>query len=138
MTRQFLRYCIVGAAGFVVDAGILEFLVKEASADPYLARVFSFLSAASVTWLMNRRYTFRVVSQATSAEWRNYVGLMVIGAGINFGMYSACFLLVAVVQEHLWIGVAAGSVAGLVVNFMSSRAQLARKLSAKDSVSPQV
>ena len=54
VSRQFLRFCIVGTIGFVVDAGSLYLIMATTGAGPYLARLFSFMMAASATWILNR------------------------------------------------------------------------------------
>ena len=119
MTR-FLRFCVVGGAAFFVDAGVLMALTSGAGFDPYLARVVSFLAAASFTWWLNRRYTFEVEHRPTGSEWAGYVGLMVIGAAVNYGTYAAAITWWPLAREHLWVGVALGSIAGLGINFLTS------------------
>jgi putative flippase GtrA len=58
VSSRFLRFCLVGAAGSLVDAGLLQALVTLAGANPFVARVSSFLAAATVTWRLNRCFTF--------------------------------------------------------------------------------
>jgi putative flippase GtrA len=118
--KRFIRFCVVGGAAFFVDAGLLMALVSGAGLDPYLARVLSFLAAASFTWWLNRRYTFEVKHRPTGSEWAAYVGLMVIGAAVNYGTYAAAITWWPVAREHLWLGVALGSIAGLGINFLTS------------------
>lgn len=120
--RQFLRFCIVGTIGFFVDAGVLQGLVSGLDANPYAARVASFLAAASTTWWLNRRYTFGVTHRPTHAEWVRYVALMVLGAATNYGAYALAISTWDLARAYLWIGVAIGSIAGLGINFMTSRA----------------
>ena len=118
---QFLRFCVVGTAGFFVDAGVLQALVAGAGADPYAARVASFLCAASATWWLNRHFTFGVAHAPTRGEWVKYVSLMVLGAITNYGAYALAISLWDLARAHLWIGVAIGSIAGLGVNYATSR-----------------
>ena len=125
MTR-FLRFCVVGTLAFLVDAGVLTALAAGAGLDPYAARVISFLAAATFTWWLNRRWTFEVKHRPTGAEWSAYVGLMVLGAAVNYGTYAAAITWWPLAREHLWIGVALGSIAGLGVNFASSSRLFAR------------
>jgi putative flippase GtrA len=119
--NQFLRFCVVGAVGFAIDAGILQSLVSGIGANPYLARIISFLVAASATWLMNRRYTFEVEHAATHSEWVRYVTLMVLGAVVNYGAFAISITAWDLARAQPWLGVAVGSVAGLGINFMTSR-----------------
>jgi putative flippase GtrA len=119
--NQFFRFCVVGAVGFVIDAGILQSLVSGIGANPYLARIISFFVAASATWLMNRRYTFEVEHAATHSEWVRYVALMVLGAVVNYGAFAISITAWSLARAQPWLGVAVGSVAGLGINFMTSR-----------------
>lgn len=126
--NQFLRFCMVGAVGFVIDAGILQFLVSVFGMNPYLARVISFLVAASVTWLMNRRYTFDVEHAATHSEWVRYITIMVLGALVNYAAFAISIAVWELARAQPWLGVAVGSIAGLGINFMSSRMLLFRNV----------
>jgi len=119
--NRFLRFCAVGTVGGVIDAGILQACVVGAHANPYAARIVSFLAAASGTWLMNRRYTFEVSHKPTHAEWLRYIGLMVLGALVNYGAFALCITFWAFAHAQPWLGVAVGSIAGLGVNFTTSR-----------------
>jgi putative flippase GtrA len=116
-----MRFCAAGTLGFVIDAGILQLLVVGAHINPYAARVVSFLSAASATWLINRRYTFAVNHKPTQAEWRRYVSLMLLGALVNFGVFSLCIAFWDLARTQPWLGVALGSIAGMGLNFSTSR-----------------
>lgn len=118
--KRFVRFCIAGTIGFVVDAGVLELLVRALDANPYTARIGSFLCAATTTWWINRRYTFEAAHAPTSQEWIGYVGLMLAGAAVNYGVYAAYVAWWDTSRRMLWLGVALGSVAGLAVNFLTS------------------
>jgi putative flippase GtrA len=118
---QFLRFCVAGTIGFVIDAGILQLLVYGTTLSPYPARVISFLAAASATWLLNRRYTFEVRRRATGAEWLRYVAFMLLGALTNYGAFVLSITQWELANTRPWLGVAVGSIAGLGVNFFTSR-----------------
>ena len=118
---QLLRFCVVGTVGFLIDAGILQVLVIGAHANPYAARIASFLVAATATWLMNRRYTFAVTHQPTHTEWLRYIGFMSLGALVNYGVFALCIAFWVSARAQPWLGVAVGSVASLGLNFATSR-----------------
>ena len=120
--RQLLLFAISGAFGFVVDAGIVQFLVRELGVNPYGARVVSFLAAATTTWGFNRRYTFAGHSGGSRRrELLRYLIAMACGFALNYGAYAACLLFWPIVREWPAIGVAAGSIAGAALNFLSSK-----------------
>lgn len=122
LRRQLLLFAISGVLGFVVDAGIVQVLVREFAANPYGARVISFLAAATTTWGFNRRYTFAGHGGGSRRrELLRYLIAMACGFALNYGAYAACVLFWPLVREWPAIGVAAGSVAGAAVNFLSSK-----------------
>ena len=123
---QFLRFCIVGTIGFVVDYGALMALTRLAGTDPWSGRLVSFLVAASATWVLNRRYTFRVrgrarADQPLTREWTSYVGYAAVGGAINYAAYTAWLWGADRTALNLLVGVALGSIAGLAFNFVSSK-----------------
>ena len=124
--NRFLRFCAAGAAAYAVDAGVLIALVSLAGMDPYIARVGSFLAAATFTWWVNRRYTFEVKRRPTRSEWVAYVALMAIGAAVNYAAYAAAITWWPLARAHLWLAVAIGSIAGLGINFATSKRLFAR------------
>lgn len=120
--RQFALFCLSGVIGFIVDAGVVQALVSFAQLDPYVARLFSFLCAVTATWLFNRRYTFTSTrNESVLRESMRYLGAMLGGFAVNYAVYAALVYAFSPVREWPVLGVAAGSVAGLVVNYLSSR-----------------
>lgn len=121
MSSRFLRFCLVGTAGFFVDAGVLQALVTLGAMSPFVARIGSFLAAATFTWWLNRGFTFGVGEAPTRGEWARYVTAMTLGALVNYAAFAATLLSLPFAARQPWIGVAVGSVAGLVVNYLTSR-----------------
>ncbi len=118
--REFLSFAVVGVAGFVVDVAVLY--LAAPLMGWYGARALSFLAAATATWALNRRYTFSARSSNDSVlrEYLGYLVTMLGGAVVNYGAY----VLVLHWVTGAWapaVGVALGSCAGLVVNFLSAR-----------------
>jgi putative flippase GtrA len=120
--RQFAWFCVSGTLAFAVDAGVLQLLLSFAGLDPYSARVLSFLCAVTTTWLFNRHITFPHGSGlAWPREWLLYVSTQLGGAGLNYAVYAALVFFVPLVRDWPVLGVAAGSAAGLVLNFLSAK-----------------
>ncbi len=121
LAGQLLRFGIVGGIGFLVDAGVLTAMLAL-GLDRYSGRVVSFLAAATATWILNRTFTFRRDSATHPAgEWLAYLGLMAIGGMVNYGTYAAAVALLEPVHRHPVIGVALGSIAGMAINFWTSK-----------------
>jgi len=117
---RLVRFGIGGLIGFLVDSGLLHALMALGP-GPYLARVPSFLGAATATWLVNRYWTFADRrSAARAGEWTRYVAAMIAGGLLNYGVYALLLAHSASVRAWPVLGVAAGSVAGMGLNFLSS------------------
>jgi putative flippase GtrA len=126
--RQFLLFCISGAIGFLVDAGIVQWLVAGMGQDPYLSRLVSVLCAMTATWAFNRRYTFQPRrDEPLWREWLRYCVAMLGGFAVNYSVYAGMVYAFPLVRSWPLLGVAAGSIAGLVVNYASSRWWVFRK-----------
>jgi putative flippase GtrA len=119
---EVIRFGVVGVAGFVVDAGVLT-LALHAGAGPWAGRVFSYLAAASVTFGLNRSWTFRTAdrSRPVAQDWGVFLIVNLVGFACNYGTYAALIAGVPVVRQFPVLGVAAGSLAGMAGNFLLSR-----------------
>ena len=127
--QQFLRFSLIGALGFIVDVSVL-YLCRHFDLGLYLARLVSFAAAASFTWLGNRLYTFRSSARRSvrlRAEWIRYLVAMCGGALLNYGTYAALVSLYEMARNHPWLGVVAGTAAGMVLNFFLARRILYRR-----------
>lgn len=122
LRREIILFAISGVFGFIVDAGIVQFLVREWAVNPYEARVISFLAAATTTWSFNRKFTFAGKSSGSRRrELLRYIVAMAGGFALNYGAYALCVATWPLVRTWPAIGVAVGSVAGAVLNFVTSK-----------------
>ena len=118
----FAKFCVVGTIGFVADAGTLYLLMSLADLDPYTGRIFSFLFAATVTWALNRIYTFRSSAPAPrTRQWVRFVTANTVGGALNYGVYSVLVLSGGWFLKAPVLAVAVGAIAGLAFNFTVSR-----------------
>lgn len=129
-TSRLIRFGMVGGVGFAVDGGVLALLFHGAGMDPFSARLISFAWAVTVTWWLNRRFTFRELraeSGGQRREYLRYIGVQVLGALANLTVYTG--LLVGVPALAGWpvAALALGAVAGLAVNYTLSLLFVFRK-----------
>ena len=118
---ELLRFGLVGVAGFVVDAGVLTAAIAL-GLGPWFGRVLSYLAAATTTFALNRAWTFRVTTTARPIhQWALFLAVNLVGFAFNYGAYAALLAWVPLVAAYPVLGVAAGSLAGLVGNFVLSR-----------------
>ena len=87
--------------------------------QPLTARIAAFVVAATLTWSLNRSYTFR--SQPGWNTWLPYLIATAAGAFINVGVYSIWVSVMGAAAMSLLVGVALGSIAALGFNFGVSR-----------------
>ena len=116
LAPRFLAFCATGGVGFVVDAGILAALVHGAGAGPYAARAVSLALAVTVTWALNRRFTF-ASGRRWAAEYGSYIAVQTVGALVNLTVYTGCIQAVAAFRDHPVAALAAGSAVALVANY---------------------
>lgn len=124
--REIFLFGLVGGIGFLVDSAVLMF------ARPWLGlfygRALSFVAAVITTWLLNRRWTFkaRSSSMGRGRELCVYFGLMLLGGAVNYAVYAWLVSVSPLAHTYPVLGVAAGSLAGMGVNLLSSRCLLFR------------
>ncbi|NKC30277.1 GtrA family protein [Falsiroseomonas selenitidurans] len=118
---QFLRFGVVGTAGFLVDTAVL-YAGLALGLGLYSGRAVSYLAAASTTWALNRAWTFRGAAPAPMArQWALFLALNLVGFAFNYGTYAALVAWVPAVAAAPVLGVAAGALAGMAGNFWLSR-----------------
>ena len=123
-SKQFFLFGLVGTVGFVVDTTVL-YLVRDA-VGLYWGRLLSFMTSVLVTWVLNRRLTFadRRSDKPKQQELLIYFLLMSLGGIVNYCTYAFFISHNAMVQQQPAWGIAAGSLAGMLVNLWSARAFL--------------
>jgi len=121
VVRELVLFGLVGVIGFLVDSGILYLL--KSSLGLYYGRLFSFISAVLTTWILNRHLTFSKRASGLSLfnEFFRYFGLMLGGGIVNYASYALLVYFVEfVARQPVW-GVAVGSCAGMIVNYLLAR-----------------
>ncbi|MEO1253189.1 MAG: GtrA family protein [Pseudomonadota bacterium] len=120
LARQLGSFSWIGVVGFLVDAG--TFLVLFGFVENlYGARAGSYLAAASATWFLNRRFTFAASEHSMLEEWGRFIALQTGGGAVNYGLYAALVASIAFFASNPVIAIAAGSLAGMGVNFLTAK-----------------
>ena len=116
---RFMAFCIAGTLGFIADVAVLWLVLDQLGL--YLGRVVSFMVAVTVTWIVNRHLAFHDRrATAWSREWARYIVANSAGAVLNYGTYVLMVSTLSLAATYPYLGVAAGSIAGLVLNFTAS------------------
>ena len=114
-------FVVVGAIGFLIDAGILTLLMTGFGLDHYSARAISFTVAVTFTWYMNRRWVFEKSTASMSGrEYSSYLVVQAIGAVINLSVFVAVIEIVPTLTNLPVVPLAVGAVAALLFNFSAS------------------
>jgi putative flippase GtrA len=122
---QFLMFGTVGIAGLVVDTAFVYAL--RYSLGLYGAGVVAYVAAASVTWVLNRLWTFRGLgSGPMHHQWARFLAVNLSGFVLNRGTYALLVTFVPLCAEEPVYAVAAGAVVGMFLNFSLSRTMVFR------------
>jgi putative flippase GtrA len=132
LRHPFIRFGLVGAAGYVVDASVLALGIDHLGLDPYRGRALSVAVAMTATWLGNRYFTFadrraRGSFSAIAQEGLKFAGANLIGAAVNYAVYAALVAFAAAPFNNPYLAQAIGVLAGLIFNFTLSRTLVFRK-----------
>ena len=118
---QFVRFCSVGAVGFIVDAGTLLIAVHLFGVDPIGARLMSFFVAVLTTFELNRRWAFR---DRGRRRWlkalTSYLGVQGLGFCCNFGLYTLLYLTLPQRYNAPLFCLAAASAVAIVINYLGA------------------
>jgi putative flippase GtrA len=122
---QFLKFGAVGAIGFLFDTATVYTL--RYSLGLYGAGMVAYVVAATVTWLLNRVWTFRGKSSGSvHRQWARFLMVNLLGFVLNRGTYALLVTFVALCAVQPVYAVAAGAVAGMFLNFYLSRTMVFR------------
>ena len=83
MFLQFIKFCVVGGTGVVVDFGITFLFKEKLKLNKYIANSLGFMAAASTNYLLNRWWTFRSHDPEVAQQYVQFVGISAIGLILN-------------------------------------------------------
>ena len=126
LVAQFIQFGVVGGIGFVADTAVVYAL--RGPTGLYVAGTAAYVVAVTVTWWVNRVWTFRgvVTSHGARQQWARYAVANLPGLVLNLGSYFALVTASAFCAANPVIAVAAGALAGMFANFTLSRALVFR------------
>lgn len=119
--KELFLFGTIGVIGFAVDSGVL-YLLKNAL-GLYAGRAVSFICAVLTTWLLNKLITFRRRRSGRSvvSEALRYGVCMLSGGVANYLMYWYLVSFYLFAQHNPILGVAAGSLAGMIFNYSTAK-----------------
>ncbi len=131
---QFLRFCAVGATGFVVDAGVLLIELHAFSVNPIWGRFISFSVAVLTTFELNRNWAFkRANHKSYLSALGSYLGIQGVGFACSFIIYTALYILLPLGYNAPLFCLAVGSVIALAVNYAGASLIVFRPKASQDN-----
>jgi putative flippase GtrA len=122
---QFLMFGTVGVIGFLADTATVYAL--RHSLGLYGAGALAYGVAASVTWLLNRLWTFRGQGSGRAhRQWARFMLVNSAGFVLNRGAYAALVTFVPFCADQPVYAVGAGAIVGMFLNFRLSRTMVFR------------
>jgi putative flippase GtrA len=91
--KRIVRFIVAGGIGFLIDAGVLSFLLATTKIDPFSARLVSIAAALSATWMLNRNITFGPSDRPLLVEGARYGGVGATTSLINYAVYSVLLII---------------------------------------------
>ncbi len=127
--RHMIGFLLAGGTAFLVDAAVLWFGTGLIGLRPEVARIPSFAAAATLTWILNRSFTFQTSQAASWREFAQYMSAMLIGLTVNYVVFVMVILFSATAQSFPPLALVPATLAGMVINFFAARRILTHKKS---------
>lgn len=120
--RDLMRFVLVGGIGFCVDGGLLILLIRVYGWSPLAARIVGFPVAVTITWLLNRIWTFQTGrSQPKRRQYVVYLLIQLAGLGINFTVFALLVRNIAWFAAWPVAALAIGAALAMCATYIMSR-----------------
>jgi len=80
---QLAKFCVVGAAGYIINLGVFAALVSGAGLEYHAAAVCSFLVAVANNYTWNRMWTFRGQRGHFAYQGMRFLVVSTVALGAN-------------------------------------------------------
>ncbi|KAB0464673.1 GtrA family protein [Vibrio kanaloae] len=123
--HKVVRFAVVGVGGFVVDCSVFALLHYVFGVPLMIARIGSFIAAATTTWFGNRVLTFGFRGQGNWSEkliqWQKFMFSASISAVPNILCFKLMTGLLPPITGVVFIAMAVGTLVGMVTNYLFSQ-----------------
>ena len=89
-----VRFIIVGCTGLVVDLALFTTIVAFAH-HPLIVRLFTLAISTTVTWRLNRAFTFTRSNRPQHDEAIRYATVTVLAQGTSYAVFATLVLTVS-------------------------------------------
>jgi len=115
MLAQFVKFCVVGASGTIIDFGLTYLLKEKAHLNKYFSNSFGFLSAASSNYVLNRIWAFENHNPAVGEQYMLFMAISLLGLLIN---NSVIYLLTKKMHLNFYVAKVFATGVVMVWNFI--------------------
>lgn len=126
MSKQFIKFALVGCLGFLIDA--MVFWLASHWLPFASARALSFWVAVTSNWWFNRLFTFKEAerSERLHRQWSKFFIVCLLGFIPNWGIFVSLMWLghlqgIAHWPWYPYVAMVPGILAGMMINFSLSR-----------------
>lgn len=122
---EFMRFGVVGLIGFAIDNATVY--GTRHLIGLYWAGAFAYVTAATINWLINRLWTYRGRGSGPAhRQWALFLATNLVGFVLNRGTYAALVTFSDTAATQPVLAIAAGTAAGMLINFHFARAVVFR------------
>lgn len=93
--RQFMKYSIVGASGFVINMAVYSIMVKWVGLYYMSAAIVSFTVAVTNNFFLNKYWTFNNPQGAVSRQMRRFMVISVASLALNLAILRTLMEIMA-------------------------------------------
>ena len=138
-TARVARFAVVGSLGFAIDGGIMTALNALGDWSPVLARSISFPLALTLTWAVNRAWTFADRPKLpVGREYVLYAVVQTLGLIVNFSLFAALIRPASPLSTwHPIVALAVGAVVSMVLTYSACRLFVFNAASTADAARPK-
>lgn len=124
--NQIYKFIFVGTIGFIVDACILELILRTLNVGLFFGRLISFSIAVIITWQLNRKFVFKQIKQpkdikAVIYEFCKYILASSVSMSMNICIYMISAYSFALCSKYPSLAVAIGSLCAMLITFLISK-----------------
>ncbi len=83
---KFIKFCLVGGSGVVVDFGITYVGKELLRLNKYVANSLGFICAATSNFILNRIWTFESTNPDVMGQYARFFTISLIGLALNNGI----------------------------------------------------
>ena len=117
LKRKNFIFLVAGFAGFATEALIIRLGMEIFDQQPVLLRAISFPTAVLITWIINRRFGFRVAAPASFFEIARYFNTNILAQATNFIVFTALIYAFSFFRNWPEIALVAGTGVSMLISF---------------------